>query len=163
MIDCIFPISSDDDTLKDGQVIKEWSDFLVKASENLGRPLTTAKYHKEELIRAGFENVRLKHFKWPTNRWPKDRKNKEVGLWTLANIDRGLEGLSMALLTRGLGWTKEEVVAYLPGVRKDLRSSRIHAYWPMYVTVPSQSYMILTSTALSYMVKSQSPLKRVLL
>lgn len=130
-IDCIFPLSSDDDTLKSPQVIKEWSDLLVKASETLGRPLTAAKDHHDRLIAAGFENVVIKHFKWPTNRWPKNPKDKEVGLWTLANVDGGLEGLSMALLSRGLGWSMEEVLAYLPGVRKDLRNPRIHAYWRM--------------------------------
>jgi len=82
---------------------------------------------------AGFEDVVEMQYKWPQNRWPKDPKYKELGLWTLANVDEGLEGLSLALFTRGLGWSKEEVLAYLVQVRRDIRSTRIHAYWSIYV------------------------------
>jgi hypothetical protein len=31
------------------------------------------------MIAAGFENVVEVVWKWPTNRWPKDRKMKELG------------------------------------------------------------------------------------
>ncbi|KEY70332.1 hypothetical protein S7711_11082 [Stachybotrys chartarum IBT 7711] len=127
------PIETDDDTLSDDQAISKWIKLLIEASANLGRPLTDAKHHEQRLVDAGFVNVHRKTFKWPTNSWPKDRHHKEVGLWTLANIGGGLEGLSMALLTRGCGWSKDEVLAFLPSVRKDLRDPRIHAYWPIVV------------------------------
>ncbi|OAX81512.1 hypothetical protein ACJ72_04145 [Emergomyces africanus] len=133
LIDCIFPMASDDSTLNDSPALKEFSDLLLQASINLGRPLDAAKGHRETLIDAGFTDVNVLHFKWPTNRWPKDPKDKLVGLWSLANIGGGLEGLSLALMTRGLGWGKERVLAYLTGVRKDLHNSKIHAYWPIIV------------------------------
>lgn len=83
------------------------------------------------MLAAGFTKVTVHHYKWPTNRWPKDKGHKLIGLWTLANVGGGLEGLSMALLTRGLGWSREKVLAYLTDVRKDLHDPKIHAYWPM--------------------------------
>ncbi|KAM0331503.1 hypothetical protein ACHAQA_003180 [Verticillium albo-atrum] len=131
MVDCLFPIESDDGTLNEDQIIMKWINGLIEASANLGRPLTDAKHHEQRLIDAGFENVQKRVFKWPTNTWPRDKKHKEVGLWTLANIDNGLEGLSMALLTRGLNWTQEQVLVFLTQVRVDLRDRRIHGYWPM--------------------------------
>ncbi|KAJ9142910.1 Methyltransferase [Pleurostoma richardsiae] len=133
LIDCGFPIESDDGTLNDDQVIMKWINMLLEASKSFGRSLADARDHKERLIQAGFRNVERKTFKWPTNPWPKDKKHKEVGYWTLANIDGGLEGLSMALLTRGAGMSREEVLAFLVQVRKDLRDPRIHGYWPIYV------------------------------
>ncbi|KFA70371.1 hypothetical protein S40285_01750 [Stachybotrys chlorohalonatus IBT 40285] len=139
MIDCLFPIETDDDTLSDDQAISKWIKLLIEASANLGRPLTDAKHHEQRLVDAGFINVHRKTFKWPTNSWPKDRHHKEVGLWTLANIGGGLEGLSMALLTRGCGWSKDEVLAFLTQVRKDLRDPRIHAYWPIVVVYGQKS------------------------
>lgn len=93
--------------------------------------MDVASKHHERLKAAGFVNVERRLFKWPINTWPKDPKHKEVGLWTLANIEGNLEAISMALLTRGLGMTKEEVTVFLVGVRKDLRDRRIHAYWPV--------------------------------
>ncbi|KKZ65565.1 hypothetical protein EMCG_08590, partial [[Emmonsia] crescens] len=126
LIDCIFPMACDDSTLNDSLALKEFSDLLLQASINLGRPLNAASSHRETLIKAGFTNVNVLNYKWPTNRWPKDPKNKRVGLWTLANVGGGLEGLSLALMTRGLGWGKERVLAYLTTVRKDLHNPKIH-------------------------------------
>lgn len=130
-VDCLFPIDSDDGTLNDDQAIMQWINALIEASTNLGRPLTEAKKHEQRLIDHGFENVHKRVYKWPTNTWPRDKKHKEVGLWTLANIGGGLEGLSLALLTRGLGWTQEQVLAFLVQVRADLKDRSIHGYWPM--------------------------------
>jgi hypothetical protein len=53
------------------------------------------------------------------------------GIWTEQNFCNGLYGLSVALFTRGLGWTAEETEVFLVNVRKDLKDRRIHAYWPM--------------------------------
>jgi SAM-dependent methyltransferase len=133
MVDCLFPIDSDDGTLDDDQAIMKWINALIEASETLGRPLTDAKDHEQRLIDAGYENVHKKVFKWPTNSWPKDKKHKEIGFWTLANIGSGLEGLSLALLTRGLNWTQEEVLVFLAQVRLDLKNTKIHGYWPIVV------------------------------
>lgn len=47
------------------------------------------------------------------------------------NLSRGLSGIVMALFTRVLGMTSDEVEAYLVPVRKDIRDTKIHAYLPM--------------------------------
>ena len=78
---------------------------------------------------AGFEDVVQQQFMWPENTWPKDKKLKEIGQWTLANMDGGLEDISMALFTRGLGWTAEELEVFLVDVRREMKDTRIHAYF----------------------------------
>jgi hypothetical protein len=57
-------------------------------------------------------------------------------MWVLGNLEPGLEGLSMAIFTRILGWTKEETEVFLALVRKDMKDTKIHSYWEMYVTSP---------------------------
>ena len=52
-------------------------------------------------------------------------------MWSEHNFCGGLYGLSVALFTRALGWSAEELEVFLVGVRKDLRNRQIHAYWPM--------------------------------
>jgi hypothetical protein len=37
----------------------------------------------------------------------------------------------MALFTRGLGWTKEELEVFLVEVRKSMKDKSIHGYYPM--------------------------------
>lgn len=54
-----------------------------------------------------------------------------LGMWALENIGNGLSGLSMALFTRGLGWSADELEVFLVDVRKDLKDRHIHSYWPM--------------------------------
>jgi hypothetical protein len=40
-------------------------------------------------------------------------------------------GISMALFTRGLGWSVEELEVFLVDVRREMKSTKIHAYWNM--------------------------------
>jgi hypothetical protein len=47
------------------------------------------------------------------------------------NFTSGLSGLSMALFTRGLGWTPEETEAFLVTVRKDMKDTKIRGYYTM--------------------------------
>jgi hypothetical protein len=56
-----------------------------------------------------------------------------IGLWVHEDFAGGLEGLSMAIFTRGLGWTKEEVIGFLVDVRKDMDDTKVHAYTQLYV------------------------------
>jgi len=41
---------------------------------------------------AGFTDVTVRHFKWPSNIWRRDKRLKKMGQWNPVNIDGGLEG-----------------------------------------------------------------------
>ncbi len=107
---------------------------MAEGAEKLGRPLDQVAKYPQWLAEAGFTDIKTESFRWPTNRWPKDKKFKEIGAWALTALDGGLEGLSMAICTRGLGWSQEETLAFCAMVRKDLRDQRIHGYWKIMVT-----------------------------
>lgn len=60
----------------------------------------------------------------------------QIGIWSQENCLSGLAAFSLAVFTRprsehGLGWSKEELEVLLAGVRKDLKNTDIHAYFPM--------------------------------
>jgi hypothetical protein len=40
----------------------------------------------------------------------------------------GIEGISIGLLTQGLNWPVEAVLAFLADVRKDLSNTKTHGY-----------------------------------
>jgi hypothetical protein len=46
----------------------------------------------------------------------------------------------MGPLTRGLGWSREEVEVYLPGVRDDLRNPNVHTYYSLHVITAQKPY-----------------------
>lgn len=76
----------------------------------------------------GFVDVEERRFAWPLNTWPKAKKDKLVATWMQEDLLTGLQGLSMGLLTRGLGWSTQEVESLLVDVRKDVKNRNIHAY-----------------------------------
>ncbi|KAF5707823.1 methyltransferase [Fusarium globosum] len=127
---------SDDKTLTEDHHLSKLIHLLDEASTKIGRPFQDNKKNKDILRDAGFVDIVETVFKWPTNRWPLDKRYKEIGEWNNLNMDsfKGLEALSMAALTRVLGWTQEEVTIFLAKVRRDLNDRTIHAYWPVYST-----------------------------
>jgi len=133
MQDIALPVTSDDGTLKDDSWLVRMSHMTVDASERLGRPFNLAWKYKEMFEEAGFVDVTIRHFKWPSNIWPRDKRYKEMGRWNFANIDGGLEGLTLGYFTRGLGMSKEETMSLCMGARSEIRDVNIHAYWPMIV------------------------------
>lgn len=40
----------------------------------------------------------------------------------------GMEAYTLALLTRVMGWTREDVLAFLVGVREEVKDRSIHIY-----------------------------------
>ncbi|KAF4334953.1 mrna 3 end-processing yth1 [Fusarium beomiforme] len=122
---------SDDNTLTPQHNLWQWAQLIYDASVKLGRPYFDPSNLKDVLTKAGFEDVTEAKFKWPTNRWPKDKKHKELGVWNNENGNFFLEAVAIAPLTRALGWSKEEVTVFIAQARKELNDPRIHAYWPI--------------------------------
>jgi len=49
----------------------------------------------------------------------------------LENFRTGVSGLSMAVFTRGLGWSVEELEMFLVDVRASMKDPKVHGYYPM--------------------------------
>ncbi|KAH7120587.1 S-adenosyl-L-methionine-dependent methyltransferase [Dactylonectria macrodidyma] len=124
---------SDDGTLGPTHALHRSMRHLGEAAMKLNRALIDLNTLKPMLEEAGFEDVREYHYKWPSNTWPRDAKFKELGAWNHENIVTGLQGFLMAFLTRGLGWTPDEVNVLAAEAKKDMRDKLIHAYWPIIV------------------------------
>ena len=79
LLDIIYPAESDDGTLSKDSNLYVWSKTLLDGFTTNGRPLNSALKYKELLEEAGFVDVVVKKYKWPSNRWPKDYKHKQIG------------------------------------------------------------------------------------
>ena len=77
--DLSLPVMVDDNSWPEDSAMKKWSALLVEAAAKFGRFADSAKSYKAQMTAVGFENVVEIQFKWPLNRWPKDKKLKEWG------------------------------------------------------------------------------------
>ncbi|ATZ53773.1 hypothetical protein BCIN_09g05490 [Botrytis cinerea B05.10] len=132
LLDILLPVSCADDTLKPDSALLKWSQLLLEGSIIAGRDLNSALTCKEKLEKRGFQGVHQAIYKWPGNRWPKNAKAKEIGMWHQENLTSGLMGLSVAIFTRLLGWNVEELELFLVDVRREMKDTSIHAYWSIY-------------------------------
>ncbi|KAF2089279.1 S-adenosyl-L-methionine-dependent methyltransferase, partial [Saccharata proteae CBS 121410] len=119
---------SDDGTVPDDHVFKEWSDIFEEAGERIGKTFRIWAMQKELMLENGFAEVTEHRYKMPVGPWSSDPKLKEVGRWHLLECFQGIEGWAMALLTRVMGWSLEEVHVFLARVRAGLKDRKVHAY-----------------------------------
>lgn len=82
--DAIYPIQCDDGTLPEDCALNRWSDMILEGFRRNGRPVDSALHYENQLADAGFINIHAVREKWPTNRWPQDRKYKQLGKTFLA-------------------------------------------------------------------------------
>ncbi|KAF9878690.1 putative methyltransferase domain-containing protein [Colletotrichum karsti] len=138
-IDAI-PVSDDGTLTEDTSLMKSvrlWAEALAV----FGTPFEQFSRLKAVLEDVGFEDVRIRRFKWPTNGWPRDRKHKQLGMWNYENLAPNWEGLLMASLTRALNWTREEVLVLIMEARRDFGNREIHGYfnfWSIYGRKPEK-------------------------
>ncbi|RFN49778.1 methyltransferase domain-containing protein [Fusarium flagelliforme] len=133
LADILLQLRSDDNTIPKGCASAKWGDLMLEAAAKFGAPLDSCTRYKQQLADAGFVDIVETIYKWPCCSWPRDPKYKEMGLWNYENLGNGASGLSLALFTRALGWTPEEVEVFLVDVRKDMKNKNIHGWWPIHV------------------------------
>jgi hypothetical protein len=95
--------TADDGTVVEGSIFDQWGKVSLEAGDKFGKDLRIHEQIKGYLEGAGFENVVEHVFKWPIGPWSKDPHMKEIGLWNQVHWEEGIEGWSLALLTRVLG------------------------------------------------------------
>ncbi|OJJ64179.1 hypothetical protein ASPSYDRAFT_84202 [Aspergillus sydowii CBS 593.65] len=132
---CDFTVGvfSDDDSAEKATNMQRWRELLIEASTKFGKLLGVANNYKQWMVDAGFQNVQEDIYKVPFSPWAKDPKLKELGRYQQINMLESLEAYSLALMTRFLGWTVEDVNILLNEVRKELLDRKLHIYSRLYV------------------------------
>ncbi|KAH9217292.1 S-adenosyl-L-methionine-dependent methyltransferase [Leptodontidium sp. 2 PMI_412] len=113
----------------------ELQDCIVpfRCIDDIGKDWTRVKRYREMMVEAGFEDVVERKYEWPVGTWARGERMKVLGLWYREDLLAGLQGFTVAVLTRALGMGREEVEVLLVGVREDIRSNKIHIYIPVRV------------------------------
>ncbi|KAF2095539.1 S-adenosyl-L-methionine-dependent methyltransferase [Rhizodiscina lignyota] len=131
--DLNFPFRCDDGSAGPDSAALQWSYKFVEGAAKLGIDMTAPNKFAQQLAEVGFVDVQVERYVWPINRWPKDEHEKEKGLWMLQNMQEGLQGFSMGIFTKGLGWRAEEVEVFLAEVRRAFNNRKSHVYLPIWI------------------------------
>jgi hypothetical protein len=83
----------------------------------------------------------------PTSPWAKDPRLRLVGAFEQENLTTNLEGISMRIFEKGLGWSPETASVFLAGVRRDIKDRRSHTYYPFYVVYAQKPLRPASSTS----------------
>lgn len=76
----------------------------------MGKTFMTLDQKKQFLLdHGGSKNVTERRYKMPVGPWSSDPRHKEVGRWHLLECYEGIEGWSMALLTKVMGVSSREI------------------------------------------------------
>lgn len=118
-----------DSTKHADQIITAFSQSVIGVGEEkTGMTFKIVEQMKDLLANGGFIDVHEEKFIWPIGAWPKDPHLKDLGRWGERNWSEGIEGWVMALYTRLLGWTYEEVQAFVKDVRAVIKNRKNH-FW----------------------------------
>jgi len=117
-----------DDSLR-GTALEKWNQLFLEGVEKAGKNGRSAARFRKQMAEAGFVDVVERKFALPGNPWAKGQTQKMLGLMQMTNILDGIQGMTVGLFTKVLGWTTQEVEVFLVNVRKDLKDTNIHFYY----------------------------------
>ncbi|KAK8250909.1 S-adenosyl-L-methionine-dependent methyltransferase [Phyllosticta capitalensis] len=127
------PIFSPSDDAEVQELLSRFRCCLTEAGEKMGKTMQIGESMVGLIREAGFEDVVEKRFEWPIGAWDEDARAKEIGRWNLRNWEAGMEGWVMALLTRNLGWSYQEVQDFKAKLLHALKYKDIRAYHHVHV------------------------------
>ncbi|KAF3482146.1 uncharacterized protein GIQ15_04905 [Arthroderma uncinatum] len=128
-----FFFRSDDNSLLPSHEMYVNCSETTRAAEKIGQTACPGPHLAGWARDAGFVNISEQKLKIPIGPWAKDPKMKEIGAWNQLQAMEGMEGWSMALLTRIMGWSEEKVREHLVKLKRDYLDPKIHAYMTGYV------------------------------
>ncbi|EGR48929.1 uncharacterized protein TRIREDRAFT_61284, partial [Trichoderma reesei QM6a] len=115
-------IFSDDDSCDRAPWTMEWVDKLDAASRLYGKQINVARYQKQWIMDAGFEDVEERVYRIPIGPWAKDPTLKELGKFELTHMQMSVDSHTPALFTRVLNYSKDQADVLMEGVKREFRS-----------------------------------------
>ncbi|KAI4282500.1 MAG: hypothetical protein L6R35_005400 [Caloplaca aegaea] len=116
----VFPYYSADPSVPSNTPYVRWSHLILEALAKGGIDGAAAREFPKMLEEVGFEDVVEEKLPWAVGPWSQDEKQKQIGAMQGANMQNAVQGISMTVLTKNLGWTREEVDGLLEEIKKDI-------------------------------------------
>jgi hypothetical protein len=81
----------------------------------------------------GFVNVTERVLHVPLGTWPKNKVLKTAGLYWRTILLDGVQAIALGPLTRGCGWSREQVEVFLVQVRRSYHDNSCLLYMPLHI------------------------------
>jgi len=143
-------IQSDDGSIKSTDAMGQWAAIFTEGGKKMNRSfnivnddLQLTAMREAGFVEVGEKNLRVRDFpllvlcymflltmsrKTPVGSWPRNEKQKEIGTWAKLVIEHDTEGYILFMATT-LGWTREDVLAYIKQLHREIRSGRKQGYY----------------------------------
>jgi len=139
------PAESSQATSAHHEVFNQFEQNMVECGRRGNKTFRIAEQMEDLITAAGFVDVVGKTYYWPIGEWTGEameemiskgfinsesrskQKWKDIGRWSQSNWLEGGEGWILALFTRTLGWSYEDVQKFLGKIHKAVRDRECRA------------------------------------
>lgn len=124
-------IRSDHYAITEDDCINQWCKLMNQGIRVMGRRLDPDfEELADMMLDVGFDDLMVIPYKLPIGAWPEPAVLKEAGAIQLIAMMEGIESLSLAVFTRCLQWSQEQVAELLAKVNKEFTKKKACYYWP---------------------------------
>ncbi|KAL4769201.1 hypothetical protein BDW60DRAFT_225212 [Aspergillus nidulans var. acristatus] len=113
---------------------KQWSELMDEAAQKFGKRINMGAEQKELMEKAGLVDVQERVFKVPTREWKDDPTTKN-GKYAHRHWILNIEGYSLRLFTKTLGWSKEDTDDLMKRVLQELDQEDLQLYSMFYLVI----------------------------
>ncbi|KAL8995943.1 MAG: hypothetical protein Q9188_006688 [Gyalolechia gomerana] len=115
-----FPTRSENPSTPADAPYLRWGNLVYEGLARGGVDSGAAKGFGRLLEDLGFEDVVEDKTPWAVAPWPEDAKARKIGELEAANLHNGMEGMTVGILTKQLGWAREDVDKFVAEVKDDI-------------------------------------------
>ncbi|KAL2811848.1 hypothetical protein BJX63DRAFT_265329 [Aspergillus granulosus] len=105
--------------------LRRWERLTAEAADKFGKPINMGAKHKEMMKQAGFTDVQEKVFKIPFGDWKGGKPWEYVRDSYILHMRHGLEGYTLRLFTKTLGWSLENTRAFIREVQAEITEPKL--------------------------------------
>lgn len=123
----------DDNTMPSNWPLRAWSEWMVSAAAQAGRPIRIAPSVKRWMESAGYVDVHEVIVKLPVGTWPRLQSLKTLGRHFQTLVHDSLAASCYKLFSEVLQWSRNDIELFLASVRECLQDcKKVHSYYRCY-------------------------------
>ncbi|KAH7303361.1 S-adenosyl-L-methionine-dependent methyltransferase [Stachybotrys elegans] len=111
----------------------EWRQEMVRASKALGKRIDMIEELEDLMMKEGFAEIRCVKKRIPLDNSSKNESLNQIGKSAADLFEAHLESISMIRFKDGLGYSIDEVIAYLSALRTELKKNHMSAYFEAHI------------------------------